>query len=412
MLSEEESYINNEWTCVPLSPLDRIASKATKIQQGISKKDLLIGALIKETRIKNKNDTIFEIPLNYIIIIDYVTGDKVEFTSNDHKWVAFGKWLGMNGTITRRDVRRHLLSKLSMLDFQQVDSNPESLNELSEFKYMVNAECIINENKQTLVHLELLDNQNAIIQATAAVSSYYFHTLNNVSHQSKVFQQNFAENFGAFVRYNRLPYISSNMASTHNPDHRECVNDLILALKPLSDSINRFAQNYYESFYHNLNQLKWGSFAPRSFGIFPMITINFNIISKYHLDINDHENSLAFLVALGDFEGGELYFPDLKLVVRLRPGQVVAFSSRLLKHGNLKVTKGIRFSIVYYVHQDFFKKLPNLNEEITEIDDDIKMQDFNNQDFNNAENTNSTRKLHNTATGKQTFNKRRNSIGK
>jgi hypothetical protein len=82
------------------------------------------------------------------------------------------------------------------------------------------------------------------------------------------------------------------MASTHNTNHQECVNKLILALKPLSDSINRFAQNYYSNFYEKLSQLNWGPFAPRSFGIFPMISINYNIISKYHLDKNDHENSL------------------------------------------------------------------------------------------------------------------------
>jgi hypothetical protein len=59
-------------------------SKATKIQQGISEKDLFIGTLIREARIKNKNNSISEILLDYIILIDnilskiannYLTGD-------------------------------------------------------------------------------------------------------------------------------------------------------------------------------------------------------------------------------------------------------------------------------------------------------------------------------------------------
>jgi hypothetical protein len=59
-------------------------SKATKIQQGISEEDLFIGTLIREARIKNKNNSISEIPLDYIILIDnilskiannYLTGD-------------------------------------------------------------------------------------------------------------------------------------------------------------------------------------------------------------------------------------------------------------------------------------------------------------------------------------------------
>src|SRR4051794_16494269 len=102
-----------------------------------------------------------------------------------------------------------------------------------------------------------------------------------------------------------------------------------------------------------------------------------SLISKYHLDKNDHENSLAFLVVLGDFEGSEICFPEIKLIVKLKPRQVLAFSSRFLKHGNLKVTKGIRYSIVYYVHQDFFKELHNFNIK------KIKKNDYEMQDFNN-----------------------------
>ena len=103
-----------------------------------------------------------------------------------------------------------------------------------------------------------------------------------------------------------------------------------------------------------LSKLSWGPFAPKPFGIFPMIAINFNITSNYHWDEKDEPNGLCFLVALGDFEGGELHFPQLQIVVKLRPGQVVAFPSCLLLHGNFKVTKGIRFSIVYFVHMNFF----------------------------------------------------------
>jgi hypothetical protein len=319
----------------------------------------------------------------------------------------------MKSPLKRRNVIRHLKSLLknnnAINNFLQVNSNPNSLDELKEFEYIVNAKCIVNQDHQTLVHLEKLDDQDAITQAAVAVNDYYFHTLDNASHRSNEFWERFAENFGVFAKNNTLPYTSSNMASTHNTNHQECVNKLILALKPLSDSINRFAQNYYSNFYEKLSQLNWGPFAPRSFGIFPMISINYNIISKYHLDKNDHENSLAFLVVLGDFEGGEICFPEIKLVVKVRPGQVLAFSSRFLRHGNLKVTKGIRYSIIYYVHQDFFKELRNFNiKKIKE--DDYKMQDFNND-------INSTRETLNTATKRQTSilikaNKRRNNDGK
>lgn len=77
--------------------------------------------------------------------------------------------------------------------------------------------------------------------------------------------------------------------------------------------------------YEKLSMLKWGSFAPRPFGVFLMIAINYNTICDYHWDKNDEPNSLCCLVALGDFKGGELCFPQLKIIVPLRPGQVIVF---------------------------------------------------------------------------------------
>ena len=102
--------------------------------------------------------------------------------------------------------------------------------------------------------------------------------------------------------------------------------------------MNRFLQDNYKNMYEKLSELKWGPFAPKSFGIFPMIAINFNTISDYHWDEHDELNSLCCLVALGDFDGGQLCFPQLQIVIPLRPGQIVAFSFRFLMHKNFPVT--------------------------------------------------------------------------
>ena len=128
-----------------------------------------------------------------------------------------------------------------------------------------------------------------------------------------------------------IPFTSSNTGNTHNVDHQECVNNLLRSLNPLSNSISNFIRDSYDT---KLSKLSWGPYAPRSFGIFPMIAINFNTISDFHWDEHDEANILCVLVALGDYEGGELCFPQLQVVVRIRPGQVIAFASRLLLHGN------------------------------------------------------------------------------
>ena len=254
-----------------------------------------------------------------------------------------------------------------------------SLNELKKFRYIIEGECIVDVNNRTLVHLERLNNYDAVLQATNVVSNYYSHTLNNPLHKSNDFWNEFVEHFGTYTSYNVLPYTSSNMASTHNIHHQECVDNLIYGLKLLSDSVNQFVQEYYEDYYVKLKKLDWEPFAPRSFGVFPMIAINFNAISGYHWDDKDDPNSLCFLIALGEFEGGELYFPQLNIIVKLRPGQIVAFPSRLLLHRNFIVIKGIRFSIVYYVHSGFFKlsrNFKNLYAEDTDDTVDDKAEDI------------------------------------
>lgn len=305
-------------------------------------------------------------------------------------WISFGIWLGFKNKIKRREVRQHLRlgwqrlqyalnlqnsnksqiantvsnifnsdspyitkkEKMRMITLVRLWRSP---NKVTGFRCLVNPGCVVDNNNQTLLHLGLVDNFDVITKATESINFYYYHTLKHPTHRSKSFWNNLIEHFGAFTLNNPFPYTSSNMASSHNSDHQECVNKLLCDLHPLSNSINQFLKKHYGNLYEKLSKLKWGSFAPRSFGVFPMIAINYNTISDYHWDENDEPNSFCCLVALGDFEGGELCFPQLKIIVPLRPGQVILFSSRLLLHGNFVVTKGIRHSVVYFVHSSFFQ---------------------------------------------------------
>ena len=56
-----------------------------------------------------------------------------------------------------------------------------------KFRFMGNPKCIVNSNSQTLVHLEELNHNDAVMQATDAIDHYYYHTLRNLLHQSKSF---------------------------------------------------------------------------------------------------------------------------------------------------------------------------------------------------------------------------------
>jgi len=56
-------------------------------------------------------------------------------------------------------------------------------------------------------------------EANIVVDSYYRHTLENPSHQSNNFKNNFVEHFGSFTDSNLEPYVTKNTAALHCLDH-------------------------------------------------------------------------------------------------------------------------------------------------------------------------------------------------
>eukprot|EP01113_Clastostelium_recurvatum_P004849 TRINITY_DN1214_c0_g1_i2.p1 TRINITY_DN1214_c0_g1~~TRINITY_DN1214_c0_g1_i2.p1 ORF type:complete len:377 (+),score=66.97 TRINITY_DN1214_c0_g1_i2:85-1215(+) len=71
---------------------------------------------------------------------------------------------------------------------------------------------------------------------------------------------------------------------------------------------------------------------------------------EWHLDVNDLPDGYCATVCYGDFEGGEVEFPELGIALKLEPGDVLFFKSAMLTHGNAPVTRGIRRSIVLTTH--------------------------------------------------------------
>ncbi|RHZ56224.1 hypothetical protein Glove_405g3 [Diversispora epigaea] len=146
----------------------------------------------------------------------------------------------------------------------------ESFTYLKSAHCLVNPRCIVNQNNQTLIHLENIDDTNILLHTTNAVNTYYYYIINNEKHRSELFWQDLTEHYGAY--------------------------------------------------------------------------------SNYHWDSLDVSNCLCCLIPLGNFQGGDLYFPQFHVHVPLQPGQVVAFDSHHLLHSNLPLISGIRHSIIYFVH--------------------------------------------------------------
>jgi hypothetical protein len=216
--------LKKEWTSVPLCLSDRVFSKENKTQQNISIRDLLIEILIKEARSDSDNSSfrLVEIPEDFFLLIDKDIINEIDKNdispitdTNKRLWVTFGQWLGLKQLgepIKRKHVRHHLRLKWSKLrhslniqndkDFQAISNTAvarntrkekaqlillarndfQSLNRLVDIHYISEPECVTDVDGQTLIHLENLNDQSTVMQATNAVNEYYFHTLKHPSH--------------------------------------------------------------------------------------------------------------------------------------------------------------------------------------------------------------------------------------
>ena len=231
-------------------------------------------------------------------------------------------------------------------------------NNLKGYNHIFELQCFKNESGETIIDFFDLNNLTAANDAYTVVDNYYCHTLKNPSHQTKQFKIEYVEHFDAFTSSNNEPYTTANTAATtsKNQDHQICVRNLTQGLQPLSKIIDNYFKNTYPSLYDKMKILDLGPNVPKSFGIFPTVAINYNAICAFHWDPNDHPNSLCVVCPLGLFEGGQLVFPELKLIIHIKQGQAIAFRSHFLVHGNSPVITGNRHSVVFFVHGSVIKQ--------------------------------------------------------
>jgi hypothetical protein len=199
-------YIENEWYSEPLCPCCREPSDISKklISDNILTEELLIEILIKQSRESGEN--VDEIPSKFYRLAKTITKSTDNNDLETEIWIEFGQWLGLNEPISRKDVRNHLKSKWRRIvsaskvrklkapeipqEVQEIKSKEIKSglivsaqdNNITNYRYVTNSECIVDKYNKTLVHLGLLDDFEAVIKATEAINSYYFHTLENESH--------------------------------------------------------------------------------------------------------------------------------------------------------------------------------------------------------------------------------------
>jgi len=81
--------------------------------------------------------------------------------------------------------------------------------------------------------------------------------------------------------------------------------------------------------------------------IFSTITINHNVSFRSHEDGGN--SALSTLVTFGEFKGGYLCLPRLRVAFDVRPGDLLIANTAREQHGSILPRSGERYSMVAYL---------------------------------------------------------------
>ena len=88
---------------------------------------------------------------------------------------------------------------------------------------------------------------------------------------------------------------------------------------------------------------------------FTAMTVISNRDTPYHRDNGSAHEWLDIMVALGEYENGQIEFPGLGMRFKYDPGTVVAFTGRVLRHG--ANCPGDRACIVHHMKERVVEEL-------------------------------------------------------
>jgi len=131
----------------------------------------------------------------------------------------------------------------------------------------------------------------------------------------------------------------------------KCVQEWARKNQPLWEKVEEVFKSNFPMLYKLYNSV---ARVPERVGGFAAVAVNYNIgPMKRHRDTADYQNGICLVVVGGEFTGGELSFPELKMKFAVQPGDVIAFRSYLLVHEVLNYN-GERYSAVFFQDQNVF----------------------------------------------------------
>lgn len=136
---------------------------------------------------------------------------------------------------------------------------------------------------------------------------------------------------------------------------------LVELLQPLCSIITQLVEKHLPSLAQLYSKL---CVEHRPFGLYHYVTLHVTPTFKPHVDDLDFRAGMSALVPLGDFTGGDLFFPKLNLTIENPEGTILLFDSNQ-QHQVEQVTSGERFSL------SFIYRNRTVNERCRADDGDV-----------------------------------------
>ena len=158
---------------------------------------------------------------------------------------------------------------------------------------------------------------------------------------------------GWFDRYPRIPYARATAYTEQQPDK--------FALSfPFLQSLNRGFKELLPWRWENqrkaANKIDKAFLVPGT--VFSTITVNKTFRTAAHRDAGDFSNGLSNLLVLsnnGNYSGGYLILPEVRIAINVRPGDLLLVNNHEYIHGNTPIVlndeSAERVSLVFYLRE-------------------------------------------------------------
>lgn len=161
---------------------------------------------------------------------------------------------------------------------------------------------------------------------------------------------------GWYDRYPRIPYGRPTAYTEHHPE-------LFKRAYPFLQSLNKGFKELLPWRWANqrgvANKIDSRFLVPDT--VFTTITVNKTFRTAAHFDAGDYQDGLSNLLVLGsgEYTGGYLVFPEYRIAVNVRPGDLLLVNNHEVLHGNTPIVldhpKAERISVVCYFRENMLK---------------------------------------------------------